>query len=183
MANSFTTTAERPQWQSIYQLATGKPVGALITYEQLDEATGTDFRANRSALAKAVKALEENDRRTLACVVNEGYRIAAATDHEGLARNRHHRSRRQIARAVSLATNVHKDELDPEQTRRLESMETTLRAHADMLRRMGSRVERQEATLRDVRRRTSETTAGQNERIERLEALIARAGLAETQRD
>lgn len=177
MTAPFEVVGAEPRWQIIYKLAAGQPVGATITYEQLSDACGTDFTSNRSGLAKAVKSLEKDECRTLVCVANIGYRVAAATEHEDLARSRQRRSRRQIDRAVSLAANVRKDELSPEQAKRLESMETTLRAHSDMLRRITSRVDRQEAGLRDVRRRTNANTAEQNERIDRLEALLKRAGI------
>lgn len=179
MTAPFEVVGAEPRWQIIYKLAAGQPVGATITYQQLTAALGVNFTENRGGLAKAVKVLERTEQRTLVCVTNIGYRIAAATEHEGLARNRQRRSRRQIDRAVSLAANVHKDELDPEQAKRLEAMETTLRAHSDMLRRITSRVDRQESGLRDVRRRTSETTAEQNDRLDRLEALLKRAGIAD----
>jgi len=180
MTAPFEPVGAQPRWKLIYELVSGAPVGTLVTYEELSDATNSDFTANRSGLAKAVKTLERNEQRTLICVTNVGYRIAAASEHEGLARNRQRRSRRQIDRAVSLAANVRKDELEPEQAKRLEAMETTLRSHADMLRRINGRVERQEQGLRDVRRRTSETNAEQNERLDRLEALLKRAGIADT---
>lgn len=177
MTAFFETAGEQPRWQAIFHLATGKPVGEMLTYEQLDDAIGADFRAHRDGLYKAIRVLEQAERRTLVCVANVGYRVAAATEHESLARGRQRRSRRQIERAVSIASNVRRDELDPEQARRMEGYEMTLRSHADMLRRMGARVDRQEASLRDVRRRTSQTVAEQNERIERLEALMERTGI------
>lgn len=177
MTAPFETAGAEPRWQIIYKLAAGQPVGATITYEQLSGACGTDFTSNRTGFAKAVKVLEREEHRTLVCITNIGYRVAAASEHEGLARNRQRRSRRQIDRAVSLVANVHKDELDPEQAKRLEAMETTLRAHSDMLRRISTRVDRQESGLRDVRRRTSATTAEQNERLDRLESLLKRHGI------
>lgn len=179
MTTPFEPVGDQPRWKLIYGLISGAPVGTLITYEELGDVTGSDFTTNRGGLAKAVKVFERTEQRTLICVTNAGYRVAAASEHEGLARGRQRRSRRQIDRAVSLAANVRKDELEPEQAKRLEAMETTLRAHSDMLRRITSRVDRQESGLRDVRRRTSETTAEQNDRLDRLEALLKRAGIAE----
>lgn len=179
MTTPFEPVGDQPRWKLIYGLISGAPVGTLITYEELSDATSSDFTANRSGLAKAVKVFERAEQRTLICVTNAGYRVAAATEHEGLARNRQRRSRRQIDRAVSLAANVRKDELEPEQAKRLEAMEATLRAHSDMLRRISSRVDRQEKGLRDVRRHASEVGAEQSERLDRLEALLKRAGIAD----
>lgn len=181
MRSPFEPVGEKARWEPVYALFKGRSVGDLITYEQLTKATGVDFKINRHGLSKAVRLLEEREQRTIVCVRNQGYAIAPASAHETLAKARRKRAKTQIKRAVSLATNVKKAELTPEQLKRLEDTEVTLRAHSDMLGRVERRVERQELTLKAVRRDTKAATASNaelTERMQRLEALALRAGFA-----
>jgi hypothetical protein len=176
-ATMFEPAGAEARWRSVYQLASGQPVGTLITYEQLDEATGSDVRAHRDPIFKASRVLEREDRRTLVVEKNRGYRIAAANEHEGLARKRQRRAWRQAKTGLSILRGTRRDELDSDAVRRLDQYENTLSSHEDMLRRLGRRVQRQEDGLRDVRRQSSETAADHDERLARLETLIQRAGL------
>lgn len=176
-ATMFEPVGAEARWRSVYALASGQPVGVLLTYEQLDEATGSAIREHRDPIIKAARALEREQRRTLVVVKNQGYRIAAAEEHEGLARRRQRRARRQVSTGLSILRGTRRDELAPDAVRRLDAYELTLSAHEDMLRRLDRRVQRQEERLRAVRHENSATSADHDERIARLEALMQRAGV------
>lgn len=178
-AAMFEPAGEEARWRSVYTLATGKPVDTVLTYEQLDEATGSDIRAHRDPVMKASRVLEREQRRTLVVVRNQGYRIAAANEHEGLARKRNRRAGRQLKTGLSILRGTRRDELSPDAAKRIDALELTYSAHADMLRRLERRVQRQEEGLRDVRRKSSATDANHDERLTRLEALMQRAGLTD----
>lgn len=174
MTTPFTPAGDLPRWEIIYNLFTGLPVGTLITYNHLSEALGGDFLTNRGGLDKATKVLEEKEKRTVTCVRGSGYVVAPATAHEILVKGRKKRAKKQVNRAISLASNVRKDELSPEAAKRLEETEMTLRAHADMLSRMDRRLGRQEATLKEVRRETKTDAAKMDDRMSRLEEMVGR---------
>lgn len=176
---SFEPVGAEARWRSVYQLAAGQPVDTILTYEQLDKATGSDIREQRDPVAKAARMLERDQRRTLVVVRNQGYRIAAADEHEGLARKRQRRARKQVSTGLSILRGTRRSELEPEAAKRIDAYELTLSAHEDMLRRLDRRVQRQEEGLRDVRRRSNETDADHDERIARLEALMQRSGLSD----
>lgn len=174
MTTPFTPVGDLPRWEIIYGLFTRQPVGTIITYAQLTEALGAEFETNRSGLDKAMKLLEEKEKRTLVCVRGSGYAIAPASAHLGLIKDRKRRAKKQVSRAISLATNVRKEELSPEAAKKIGEMELTLRAHRDMLSRMDRRLSRQEESLREVRRETKTTSANMEDRMSRLEELVRR---------
>lgn len=178
-ATMFEPAGAEARWRSVYTLAKGKPVGTILTYGQLDEATGSDIRAQRDPVTKAARMLERDQRRTLVVVRNQGYRIAAADEHEGLARKRNRRARKQIATGRSILQGTRREELTPDAAKRIDALALTYSAHEDMLRRLERRAQRQEEGLQDVRRRTSATAADHDERLSRLEALMRRAGIAD----
>ena len=174
MAAPFTPAGDLPRWEIIYGLFTRQPVGTIITYDRLTEALGVPFETNRSGLDKAIKILEEEERRTVTCVRGRGYVVAPASAHLTLIKDRKKRAKKQVGRAISLATNVRKDELAPDVAKRLEEQELTLRAHADMLSRMEKRQTRQEQTLKDVRREVKGTAAEMDDRVSKLEEMVSR---------
>lgn len=174
MTAPFTPAGDLPRWEIIFNLFHGLPVGTLITYQQLTDALGVEFETNRSGLDKAIRVLEEDDKRTVTCVRGRGYVVAPAAAHLALVKERKKRAKKQVGRAISLATNVRKDELSPELAKKLGEQELTLRAHADMLSRMDKRVTRQETALKEVRREVKGTSADMDDRMSKLEEMVSR---------
>ncbi len=172
----------RPMWRIIYDdlLAKAK-IGDIITYDQLRKALpGVEEASVRGSYFRACKEVESEMSRTFANVRGVGYRMVEAREHEGLARAHHKRSRRQIGKAIRKARSADRSGLSAEEKARLDTVELTLTRHAEMMQHLGSRVDRNEAALKEARRKSSEQVAAVShdqsalaERLARLEAQIA----------
>ncbi|MEV4672685.1 hypothetical protein AB0K34_13605 [Actinomadura sp. NPDC049382] len=173
----FEPKGDLPEWQLIYQRVSTLDEGTVLTYDDLDEILGRDFRSDRSPIYRCITELEKADHRTLATVRGSGYRIAAANEHERLAVGHHHRSRRQMRKAVSKAASADRSKLTPEERKRIDGLEMSLRQHADMIRRLEARDEQRQAEIKALRRDTSADVAEISERVDRLTELLERHGV------
>lgn len=173
----FEPKGDLPEWQLIYQRVSTLDEGTVLTYDDLDEVLGRDFRGDRSPIYRCIGELEKVDHRTLAVVRGSGYRIAAANEHERLAVGHHRRSRKQMRKAVSKAASADRSKLTPEERKRIDGLEMSLRQHADMIRRLEARDEQRQAEIKALRRDTSADVAEISERVDRLTALLERHGV------
>jgi len=165
--------SDNPQWRKVYDLLANAEVNHVITYTQLDNATGTDFRAaSRPGLDKAIKTLEREKSRTIECVRNEGYRIVRADEHERLANHHQKKARRQVARAKRKVTSADRRALTGDQCRRLDDLETNLAQQASILRNTSRRVDALAAARQQDNRRVNEELAMLNQAVETLHARI-----------
>jgi len=177
----FKPKADRPQWQAIYDRLAHMSIGDVVTDEQLaallpDAPEGSV----RSAYARAVREIEDNDKRTFARVRKVGYRMVEAAEHEGLARRQHRSAKRRIASAGRKVRSADRSQLTPEQRRRFDAMEVHIKAQADMTRRLEARMERVEAAVKNTRREAKTDVAELSGRLDRLTELLTRHGIDQT---
>lgn len=178
MTDYFTPRGDVAEWRLIYDAARQLDTGDTLTYEDLDALLGRDLKGDRNPIYRAMRELETADQRTLTCVTNVGYRVAAANEHEGLAKHHHKKSRRQIRKAVSKAASANRADLTQDERQRIDAMEMTLRRHADMIRRLDVRDQERAAEIRQLRREKNEDVAELSDKVDRLTDLLARHGIS-----
>jgi hypothetical protein len=169
MSNPFEPKNAIPQWEAVFNLAEPRKAGDIISYGELSEVLGYDVTlpgATRSPIYKASERLLSLKNRTLRVVPRTGYRIAEAKEHEGLARGRQRRARRQITKGVALAKFVDWGALTKEQQVSLDKLGMVLAAQNAMLRRHDARIGDVETSVRSV-----------DDRVTVMEALLRRHGI------
>jgi hypothetical protein len=172
----FRPKGEVAEWRLLYDEFRKHDAGDVVSYERMSEVLGRDFRLSRVPVQRAMRELETADHRTLVCERGTGYRIAAAAEHEHLARVHSRRSRRQLGKAAAKARSANRAELTAEQARRLDDMEMHFSEHAGMLSRLDNRDRQREAELRALRRDTSADIAAIDDRLSRVTELLERHG-------
>ncbi|MEU6725576.1 hypothetical protein ABZ917_17865 [Nonomuraea wenchangensis] len=173
----FEVKGDQPEWRMIYSTILALDVDDVIKYADLDDVLGRDFLQDRSPIYRAISELEKTDHRTLTNVRGVGYRVAAASEHEGLARAHHQRSRRQMKKAVNKAASADRKALTPDQRKRIDSLEMSLRQHSQMIRRLELRDEQRAAEIKALRREKNADVAELSERVDRLADLLERHGV------
>lgn len=174
----FETKYDRPMWRIVYEHAVTLNVGDILTYDKLAELLpDASEQTRRGALARAVKQIEDDKQRTLANVRLVGYRVVEAKEHEGLARSHHKRSKRQLVKAARKVCSADRSKLSEADKRRFDALELNLTAQLQMIRRLDDRVTANEVALKDARRQTASSLAVVSDKVERLEAVLRRAGL------
>lgn len=161
------------RWRLVYDAIAKLEVDGTISYLDLVRLTDLDIAASRPYLYRAVRELEIQQQRTMECVRTIGYRVVAANEHERLVRRDIKSIHRKSKRAYSKTVNVRRDELTPEERRRIDDQQLKLAQHEEMLKRLDSRTNRLEAQAKQDRRVTKEVTAEMSDRITRLEQQIA----------
>ncbi len=141
----FAPKGEKPEWEILYEYLKECGKGDLVKYEQLSNLLGRDFLKGRTPIYKAMRRLEDEDHRSLLNVKNAGYRITVAQEHEGLARQHHKRSRRQLTKSYGKIKSADRTELSREERQRFDALEMSIKQHADMIRRLEARVNKVEA--------------------------------------
>lgn len=173
----FEVKGDQAEWRMIYARTLALAVDDVIKYTELDEILDRDFRQNRSPIYRVIAELEKSNARTLAIVRGVGYRVAAASEHEGLARAHHQRSRRQMKKAVNKAASADRSALTPDERQRIDKVEMSLRQHAQMIRRLEMRDEQRAAEIKNLRRQTNADVAELADRVDRLTELLERHGV------
>lgn len=169
----FETKGEIPEWRLVYDHAVTLEVGDTITYDDLDAILGRNFKASRSPIYDAIRHLEQDSRRTLRNVVNVGYRVARAIEHEDLARHHHRKSRRSIRRATSKIASADRRQLTAEERRRFDDMQAQFDQQATMLRRLDTKP----ISVLLNNKRTERADIDDAAKVERLTAALARHGI------
>jgi len=109
MTAPFTPKGDLPEWRLIYELLLdGAEYDDVITYDDLDQALGRDFRARRGPLYRARVELGVQRHRWLEAVPNRGYRVIQAREHLRVVHGHKQRARGQYRRmlTVSAATDL-----------------------------------------------------------------------------
>lgn len=177
MRTPFKPVGARPRWQDILDVLIPLKVDEVVTYEALGQAVGFDIRPNRGDFYKAVEVLQREHSRTMEVVRNQGYRVVAANEHGRLAKMHHRKARRQITKATEKIASADRTKLSAEERARFDRMESTLRAHGNMIKDLEQRAARNEARLKFVEVSQEEATAEQIARIDRLEEILKRHGI------
>jgi hypothetical protein len=129
----------------VYNLLAAANVGDIISHEELDQALGRDFRADRGPYYSAKKTLEKNDHRSTEPVLGKGYRVISGA----AMMNRAH-----TERVGKIATQAHLGTVTTKSVDQNELTQTELAQHA-----------RQEGFFGDLRSRARHAKA-ERKRIE-----------------
>lgn len=169
MSAPFQPKGDVPQWRLVYDKAATLQPGDVITYPDLAGLLGYDpseLGRSRSPIHTASRRMLKDHDRTLVAVPKKGYRVAHASEHEGIARAGQRSARRRISHAVAVTTHVDVTALTPGQRRSLEAVAHVLAAQNAMLSRHDARIGDVEKDVRRV-----------DDRIAALEAVLARNGI------
>jgi alkylated DNA nucleotide flippase Atl1 len=165
----FTPKGEKPQWEKVLDLVLELPAGTIVTFAELEKVLGYDPSrpgAARHPIRKAADHLLEARQRTLRADRGVGYRVAAATEHEGMARGRQRSARRHVTKAVALTVNVDRNQLTHAQRESIDALGAVLMAQNAMLRRHDVRITDVEIDVQKV-----------DDRVSALEAMLRAHGL------
>jgi hypothetical protein len=173
----FEVKGDQAEWRILYSKILALNVDDVVKYTDLDDMLGREFLGDRSPIYRVIAELEKTNARTLANVRGVGYRVAAASEHEGLARSHHQRSRRQMKKAVNKAASADRTALTTEERKRIDGLEMSLRQHSQMIRRLEERDEQRQAEIKALKRGTSADVAELSERVDKLAELFERHGV------
>lgn len=173
------------RWVTIYERLKQLAPNELLSYEDMGGMLGLDFIDNRNAIQvaakRAVKQLEDVDRRTCRIERGHGYRIATpdhqvalAARHQGLAASHIHRAHTQVS-LIDL------NKVDPETAKVVGLMAHSLAEQARFVEAVDVRQQRLEDAMRAVAHGFDERMRShENRTAEELAAV--RAELAELTR-
>lgn len=160
------------------QILAAADYGTLVPYTVLMEAVGGDSVKQVQDFVQRVKRrLEQQHRKAVEAVPNEGYRVVKPSEHLRLARGQQSRSRRALARAQSTVTHVDTGKLTEGERAAVTMAATALAAQITYMRQNDIRVGRLEKTaelLITEQERSAQETAELRSRLERLEAQNTR---------
>lgn len=172
----FEIKGDMPQWQMVYDVLDRKQIDDIVTYNELTEALGRDFLADRGPFYKAQRHLLEQKLRALAPIPTIGYQVVQATDHERLARKEHRSGRRKIRKAKNLVQHADRTGMAPEVRQKFDALEGTLSRQEDAIRRIDIKTQRHEAAIKAVEQKV-ESGEDRLARLERLEEALRSKGL------
>jgi hypothetical protein len=174
----FEPKGDVAEWELIYaEIRTLNP-GEEISYERLSELLGRDFKSSsRGPMERAIKELQLRDSRTLVNVRGKGYRMAAAAEHEELARVHARKSRRQLGKSITVLRSADRTQLSAHQATRLDAMESVLTQHDEMLDRLTRRDAERHQQLQDLRRQTSGEMAIMSDKLDLVLGVLKRNGM------
>lgn len=169
----FLPKGDVSEWQILYARLSMMQPGELLSYDQLDELLGRDFRSNRAPIYRATQELQKLNRRTVIAVAGKGYRIASASEHAYLAQRHYRSSRRQIRMAVEKSSSAERSELSQEERARMDALELTLRTYASALKRIDTRNRDRESLMEDLQKKGERIRADVNA-ADRITELLRR---------
>lgn len=160
----------------VYDLISAPSVGAIITFQMLNEVLGRDFKSDRGPLYKARQDLERINKRCLESVPGVGYRVVDGIDQVKLAGRRFVYAGRQINKGLVTVCNVDRNKLSDDEIKIADRTERRLRARLDSTSRKADKAERQHLPAvtppdRTVGRNTARLS--QKERLAQLERQMA----------
>ncbi len=173
----FESIGDRARWRLVYEdILVKKPVGGIVTYDEMGEALDLDPEGDRHAIQmamrRAARELEQVDKHAVDAVPNKGYRIIEAVEHMQLARRQQRKSHHALQAGHSKVVNVDLTALDPETRQAFEVVARAFAAQMDFNRRIDIRQRRLEGALSTILERhdrSEEEIAALKERLERLE--------------
>lgn len=169
----FETKGDQPEWRLVYDVIEARSIGDVVTYEELSEALGRDFLANRGPISRAIEEVEDTRKRTYVNERGVGYRMIEAGEHR-IASHRHtKRAGKQLKRAQKRIDCADRSLLGPEESRYLDVASAAMgQLYANQIA-IAKKLKRHEEVILDVAHETDVN----RDRIAALEAAMARAGL------
>lgn len=175
----FDIKGDRAQWRTIFEHIASMNIGDVVIYEQLAGLLPDAPEPSvRSAFRRAVQECELELKRTFANVRGVGYKMAAANEHERLARGHHTRAKRQLKTAKRKAGSADRSLLTREERARIDAVELNLSRQIEMTNRLEARVAKVETDLQTARREQRTDSAQLAERVDKLADLLAKHGIA-----
>lgn len=145
-----------PEWELLYSALRETPAGGIVTYAQLDDALGRDFRSSREPLDKARKALEREDNRTIQSVRDQGYRVVEGDAQIALANARSKRARRQINKGLHTSRTADRNKMSEKAIEWADRIERNMEFANERLTRMEAKATRTEVRVENVEGRVSD---------------------------
>lgn len=102
----FEPKGEKPMWEMIYDYVKVKPLGSLITLDELSDVIDKSILEYRAVIYRACKELMKVDQKFMLCVWGKGYRIVEGNDQLRHAETRHKKANKQIKMAKFEAVNL-----------------------------------------------------------------------------
>lgn len=176
----FEVKGDRAQWRTVYERISAMNIGDTIKHEELAGLLADAPEPSvRSAFYRAVQECETELKRTFTNVRGVGFKMAAANEHERLARGHHKRAKRQLKRAKRKATSADRSQLTREERTRIDAVELNLARQIEMTTRLESRVAKVETDLKAARREQRTDSAVLAERVDKLAELLTKHGISE----
>lgn len=176
----FEIKGDRAQWQTIFEHISTMNIGDVIKHDELASLLPDAPEPSiRSAFYRAVQECETDLKRTFTNVRGVGFKMAAANEHERLARGHHKRAKRQLKRAKRKAVAADRSLLTREERTRIDAVELNLARQIEMTNRLESRVAKVETDLKAARREQRTDSAVLAERVDKLADLLAKHGITE----
>jgi hypothetical protein len=146
----FQPKGDLPMWRLVYDACKDKPAGTLIPHADLSDMLGYDITApgaSRTPITVAAKKMLREYDRTLRAERGQGYRVARAEEHLGLAKSSHRSARRKLNRAVDLTSHVDRSQLTERGIKAIDELGHVMRLQAAMLSRHDQRITTVEKTV------------------------------------
>lgn len=160
----FTAKADQAAWRTIYEHLVAMKVGELLTHSDLAELI-PHIIGPESSLRRAILELQNAHSRTLDNVRGEGWRIAHAREHAGIARKGRQRAARQIDRSRQVVVHTRVEDLTPQER---EAHRTVL----DGLTFLSSVVAKHETEIEKLRAKQDSFGEEVDDRLAKLEGLL-----------
>lgn len=168
----FSPKGDKAQWRLVYDRLVSLNIGEILTYDEICSLLGKDHIDQcRGAVARAHQELLRKKLRAIAPVTNVGYRIVNPTEHEGIARGHHRKSRRSMGRGVELVAFADRSGMTDAERTHFDRVETVLTRQADMIRRIDLRTAEDESVLIGQRRKAPV------EKVDRVVEALRRHGI------
>jgi hypothetical protein len=130
VSGPFAPKGDLPEWRVIYDLLLeDADFDDLISYDDLDQALGRDFRSQRGPLYRARTELGAQRHRWLEAVPNKGYRVIQAREHLRVAHGHKQRARTQYRAMMTVGAATDLARLTPDE---LEAFDAQTRINATL---------------------------------------------------
>jgi len=116
----FKTKGEKAYWEMLLDFLMDKPVGTVITYNELSKVINRDIEDNRSSVYKARKKLLEATDHYLTIERGIGYRIIEGMSIMKISKGRHLIAKHQVNMADFETANIDTKKLSPEDKKKLQ---------------------------------------------------------------
>lgn len=117
----FKPKADRPEWQIIFEHIQDRDFGAVISYEELDQLLGRDFKSARGPIYAATRRLGELKKRWLAPVKGVGYRVIQAREHMIQADHHKRKAKKQLGFMIKVGNATEISKLTTEELAQFDS--------------------------------------------------------------
>ncbi len=111
----FEPKGKKPMWELVYDYVVDKPIGEILTFEELSEAINEDIMKNRNAVYKARKKLATRHKKFLVTERGAGYKVVEGMEQLDHAQSRHVTARRQSNEATFEVANIKTEGMNQEQ--------------------------------------------------------------------